>query len=417
MREGYEFLPRRFRRLGTEVLEARLLLQRTICMVGRDAAVLFYDSSRFQRRGAAPRRARVTLFGRGGVQGLDDQAHLERKAMFMRLMDEDSIDRLVRLFHLHWRDAIPRWQAQAEVELLTAAREVLTAAVCEWAGVPLSGDQVERRSNQLAALVEGAAAVGPRYWRARLARMQTNRWIINVIRHIRAGLSNPAPGTAAHVIAWQHEGGKLLPARVAAVELINVLRPTVAVARFIVFAALALHEHGHRVEQLEPRWDWNDARDLDAFVQEVRRYYPFFPVVAARVRTTFDWRGRRFQEGRRVLLDLYGTNRDPRYWGDPDEFLPERFRGLDRIDPFALIPQGGGDHHRGHRCAGEAITIALMHETLRILTGMMSYRVPEQDLRIHLGRLPARPAEGFIIDDVNFRSPVHSRAGAVWEPF
>jgi fatty-acid peroxygenase len=399
MREGYDFLPRRFARLGTDVLEARLLLQKTICVRGREAAALFYDSSKFRRRGAAPRRARVTLFGRGGVQGLDDQAHVERKAMFMRLMDETSIERLVRLFELHWRDAIERWQTRDRVELLTEAREVLTRAVCEWAAVPLPEREVERRAAQLASLIEGAAKIGPRHWRSRLARVQTNAWIMGVIKGVRSRSLRPPPGSPAYVVAWQRERGKLLPARVAAVELINLLRPTVAIARFIAFIGLALHENRGRLDQLQPAWDWSDPQDLEAFVQEVRRYYPFFPFVTAKVRTSFEWRGYQFPRGRRVILDLFGSNHHEGEWEDPEQFRPERFRGRE-LDPFTLIPQGGGDHHRDHRCAGEWITIAVMVAAARILTSEMSYRVPEQDLRVDHAEFPAGPADGFVIADV-----------------
>ncbi|MFO7562090.1 MAG: cytochrome P450 [Enhygromyxa sp.] len=399
LREGYDFLPRRFERHGTDLLEARLLLQRTICMQGREAAALFYDSSRFRRRRAAPRRARVTLFGRGAVQGLDGQAHLERKAMFMRLMDEVSIGRFVTLFELHWRDALARWQERGRVELLLGAREVLTRTVCEWASVPLPNAEVERRAEQLAAIVEGSGSIGPEHWRARLARLQVNLWIMGVIKGIRAGQLRPPPGSPAYVVAWQREGGKLLSARLAAVELVNLLRPAVAIDRYIGFAGLALHEHGERLATLEPAWSWEDPQDLEAFVQEVRRFYPFFPFAAAKVRKTFEWRGYRFARGRRVLLDIYGSNRDEREWEDPQQFKPERFRGR-AIERFVLIPQGGGDHYRDHRCAGEWLTIAVMMAAVRSLTTQMSYRVPEQDLRVDRGRIPTGPADGFVIEDL-----------------
>ena len=49
LRDGYEFVGRRARRHQADVFEARLLLQTTICMLGRDAAVVFYDEGRFQR--------------------------------------------------------------------------------------------------------------------------------------------------------------------------------------------------------------------------------------------------------------------------------------------------------------------------------------------------------------------------------
>ncbi|WP_338666250.1 hypothetical protein VQH23_25910 (plasmid) [Pararoseomonas sp. SCSIO 73927] len=65
------------------MFEARLLLRRTICMKGPEAAALLCDVDRFGRRGAMPVRIQKTLLGRGGVQGLDDAAHRHRKAMFM----------------------------------------------------------------------------------------------------------------------------------------------------------------------------------------------------------------------------------------------------------------------------------------------------------------------------------------------
>lgn len=73
--EGYDFIPSRCRRLQSDLFQVRLLLQNTICMSGEEAARLFYDESRFQRAHAAPRMLQKTLFGQGGVQGLDGAAH------------------------------------------------------------------------------------------------------------------------------------------------------------------------------------------------------------------------------------------------------------------------------------------------------------------------------------------------------
>jgi hypothetical protein len=62
-----------------------------------------------------------------------------------------------------------------------------------------------------------------------------------------------------------------------------------------------------------------------------------------------------------LMLDIYGTNHNARLWKMTEEFLPERFRQWDKI-PFNFIRQGEGDHYGNHRCAGEWITIELMHE-------------------------------------------------------
>jgi hypothetical protein len=131
-------------------------------------------------------------------------------------------------------------------------------------------------------------------------------------------------------------------------------------------------------------------------VQEVRRFYPFFPFVVARVRQAFDWQGYHFPKRRKVILDLYGTNQDARLWEQPEAFRPERFRHWDE-SPFAFIPQGGGEHQQDHRCAGEWITIELMKVALSFLTRSMTYDVPEQNLRISLSRMPAIPKSRFVI--------------------
>lgn len=138
---------------------------------------------------------------------------------------------------------------------------------------------------------------------------------------------------------------------------------------------------------------------LTPFVQEARRFFPFFPLIAAEVRKDFNWNGYQFPRGRRVLLDLYGTNHDPRIWENPDKFYPERFCSRDE-GTFDLIPQGGGSYHMNHRCAGEWVTISLMKSAVNFLTESIEYDAPQQDLHINLSRMPAIPESRFIIENV-----------------
>ncbi|MEU4383028.1 cytochrome P450 [Micromonospora echinofusca] len=395
LRDGYRFVGRRCDRHGTDIFQARLLLEPTICLRGRSAAELFYDPERFVRAGAMPKRAQRTLTGRGGVQGLDGAEHADRKAMFMSIMTPAAIRQLGQLFDDEWRARVPAWEAGGPVVLYDEIARMLTRAVCAWAGVPLADSEVHRRTAELHAMIEGPAALGLQHWRGRWGRRRGERWIGQVVERERAG-TLPAPeGSALRVIAEHRDDrGRLLPRRIAAVELLNVLRPTVAVDRFVVFAALALHDH--------PAWRQR-VRESDeateSFVQEVRRYYPFFPVAAARVRRPFDWQGHHFPRGRRVLLDLYGTNHHPALWPEPERFRPERFTGW-RGDPFALVPQGGGGHLTGHRCAGEWITIELMKRAVTNLTTTMRYDVPPQNLALSLRAMPALPPSGFLITNV-----------------
>jgi fatty-acid peroxygenase len=394
-REGYAFISNRCNSMNTDLFEARLLLQPTICMRGRDAATLFYDVERFSRHGAVPPLVRKTLFGEGGVQGLDGEAHRVRKAMFMSLVEPDAVAELAELVGALWRDQIRRWEKAGRMIVLDAASRVLTRAVCAWSGVPLPENEVAARTAELRAMVDLAAAVGLGLWRARQARSRSEQWIGELIERVRAGTLPVERDRPLAVIANYREVGAPLPANIAAVELINVLRPTMAVARFIAFAALAMHEHPEWRARLRDGTD--EEREL--FVQEVRRFYPFSPAVAARVRETFDWHGYRFPARCRVLLDLYGTDHDPRLWPEPEQFRPERFRGWGG-DAFNFIPQGGGDHHKNHRCPGEDIAIAVLKVLTRELAGAMDYQVPPQDLQVRLSRLPAQPESGVLLTDI-----------------
>jgi fatty-acid peroxygenase len=395
--EGYEFISRRCDRLGTDVFETRLRLEPTICMRGHEAARLFYDEARFERKDAAPGRLRKTLFGEGGVQGLDDEEHRRRKAMFMSMMTPHRIDELVELVREAWRRRIPVWaRTPGVVTLKHEAGAVLTEAVHAWAGVPLDPSEIGPSDWHLQGMIVGGAGLGPRYLWGRWSRARGDRAAEELIERTRAGVITPPAGTALEVIASHRDlDGALLDPAVAGVELLNVLRPTVAIDRYLVFAALALHRH----PQWRARLGEADDATLERFVQEVRRTSPFFPFTAARVRDGFEWQGYRFPTGRLVLLDLFGTNHDPRRWDDPTAFRPERFEAWDG-DAFDLIPQGGGDHDHGHRCAGEWITIEVMKAVVAELTRSMRYRVPDQDLRVARGRLPALPRSGFVIDQV-----------------
>lgn len=393
--DPYQFISRRCRRYGADLFETRLLLQRTICMTGPEAAKLFCDPDKFSRRNAAPRRVVKTLFGKGGVQGLDGEAHRPRKAMFMSLMTPARIAELASLSEALWSERAKEWEKRDRVVLYDEAREVLTRAVCAWSGVPLSEEEVAVRTAQLSAMFHDAGSLGPAHWRARAARTRAERWIEKLIQEVRSGSLKPPVESAARVVTLHRDAeDRHLDPRVAAVELINVLRPTVAVSVFVVFAAHALHLHPECRDKLLA-----DPAYLEFFIQEVRRYYPFFPAAAARVAHDFEWNGYRFRAGERVLLDLYGTNRDARTWTEPEAFQPERFAAWEG-SPFNFIAQGAGDHHRNHRCPGEWITIALMKAAVLFLVRHLHYEVPQQDLSLEMSRMPALPRSRFVMTRV-----------------
>ncbi len=395
LREGYSFIPERCRRFGSDLFETRLMLTKAVCMSGAEAAAQFYRRDRFTRRGGMPIATLTLIQDLGSVLTLDGEDHRRRKAMFLEIMGPGRLDGIAERTAEHWRASVSDWERRDEVTLFHAAHEPLCGAICAWAGLPLPGKEVAQRAREFEAMVEGTGSVGPRNWRGHALRFRNERWMRGVIRRIRAGELEVPEGSAAHVVAHhRYRDGELLPVSIAAVELINVLRPTVANARFVTYAAHAMHQVPEWRERLRGSDD-----DVELFVQEVRRFYPFIPLIGGRVIAPFSWRDHAFQQGDWVLIDLYGTNRDPRTWDEPDAFRPDRFRNR-AIGSHDMIPQGGGDHADTHRCPGEWLLIEQLKTVVRLLAREMTYDVPEQDLGIDLGRMPALPNSRFVMRNV-----------------
>ena len=396
--EGYRFIPRRCERLGSDIFTTRIMLRQAVCMRGAEAARLFYTPDRFTRRRAIPPTVLMLLQDFGSTETLDGAAHRHRKALMMSLLTPDYQTRLVACLAQAWRARFAAWPARHDVVLLREAEAALADAACRWAGVPLASGELKQRTEELAAMVDAAGSFGPRNLRAQLLRQRCERWARSLIDAVRGGRLQIDPGSALAVIAQHRDhAGRLLETKVAAVELINLLRPTVAVARFIVFGALAMHQFPEWRERLAT----GDDAVLTMFAQEVRRYYPFFPAVGGRATGDFEWKGLRFAQGDWVLLDLYGTNHHPELWPAPRRFDPERFAAW-RDDGHSLVAQGAGDYLNGHRCPGEPATVELVKSALHLLASEARYRVPRQQLHISLSRMPTQPASGMALDTRGF---------------
>ena len=398
-REPYEYISKGCRRLASDVFETRLLGRKTLCMRGRLAAQLFYNPRYFMRHGAAPEPLQKTLLGTSGIQTLDDAAHRHRKAMFLAMMSASRIAALGQAFRSELQLRAQEWSREPQIVLYDEVQRILTRCVCAWAGVPLQKDDVRKRTAQLIALFDYAGRGGVKHLRSRLARRQAEQWLGGMLEAVRHETMQAPDDSALDRIARHRDlNGELMPTQAAAVELLNVLRPSVAVSVYIVFLVHALH----RFPETRSWMPQGDEAIAEAFVQEVRRFYPFFPAVPAKVRETFRWGGYEFEAGTRALLDLHGTNHDERIWDFPEEFQPRRFLRWDG-NAFAFVPQGGGDHLQHHRCPGEWLTIELMRQALAFFTSDIDYSVPRQNLELDTRRLPAMPDSRMILSNIALR--------------
>lgn len=367
LRHGYDALDvARARHGGADTWTTRMLGRRALVVRGRRGAELFYDQTRVRRRDAVPPPLAALLFGRGAVHGLDGDAHRERKAVFLDVLRSARTDVLVAQVSddLARRFAARGADGGAARPLFDELVDAYGRAVLTWAGVSAGGREAGRLARDLAAVVDGFGFAGPAYARAWVQRVRLDRWAAGLVRRVRAGELTVADDTALHAVALG--GGRGLSPSVAGVELLNVLRPTVAVAWPASMAALEVARHPGALDGFAgPAAAEEDARRWGA-VHEARRLTPFVPALAGRLRTDVEHDGVRARAGDRIVLDVPGTMLDPAWWTDPEAFVPERYHGAPP-DPFAFVPQGGGDPGDGHRCPGEPLTVGLVRVTLERL--------------------------------------------------
>jgi fatty-acid peroxygenase len=299
------------------------------------------------------------------------------------------------MFEEEWQLSSRQWDKKNQIILFDEASKILFTTACKWAGVPLDKSKARQKSQDMSAMIDAFGATGPRHWKGRCARNRIECWANSLLNDVRSGRITASKGTALYAIAWHKDHrNKLLHPKMAAIELINILRPITAIATYITFEALALHTYPQYREKLKQEPDYRTM-----FVQEVRRFYPFSPFLGAKVRNPITKFEHDFKKGDQVFLDIYGINHDKKSWKDPNMFRPEHFKGRDE-NSFDFIPQGGGDYKMGTRCPGEWITIELMKASLKLLVNIPQYEVPLQDFSYCLNRIPTIPKSRFIMTNI-----------------
>lgn len=392
LRRGYLALPREHRdHGGADVFETSVLGRRAVVLRGRDGARMFYDPDVVEREGAVPAPLANLLFGRGAVYGTDGASHASRKRMFLDILDDGRVADLAATIGRDLERRVESWPGRTVV-VFDEFVEVYGAAVQAWAGVVAEPTRIRRASRRLAAIVDGFGGAGRAYARAWAARLWADRWAERLVVGARGGRPEVRPDSVLALIATGP--GADLDSRLAGVELLNILRPTVAVAWPATFLAREITRF--------PQWRelLSDPGSRVSFGHEVRRTCPFVPALAGRARRAARIGGTTVEPGDLVVLDVPGTNHHPAHWDEAERFLPERFDEV-MPDPFAFVPQGGGDPTTGHRCPGEPLTVRILSETAGVLA-QLDYE-PVADTSHDPTRIPTLPARGLPVRVVGGR--------------
>ncbi|HIZ71395.1 MAG TPA: cytochrome P450 [Candidatus Atopostipes pullistercoris] len=378
---------------GAPVAKAEAFTKKLYVIYGSDAAQKFYDPKNFKREGAMPDLVIKTLFGEDGVQTLDGEEHHHRKNIFMDLMAPDRMDDYHKILDEKMTAALEA--EQGTFELFSLTRRVLFETVTEWSGINLdhlSDEEIDDLSKYQISMISGTFTSTVDHLKGVEDRKRSERWARKLIQSAR---EHPVPGkenVALYAFAQATDlDGELLPLDVAAVELLNIIRPTLALTVWAALMGHALFSRSDIYDQLKDNFD----ELQDSFIHEMRRYYPFFPAVPGISLQDVEIDGYLIPEGSWVALDLYGTNHDARTIDQPEEFKVDRYKGdTERIsyeEEYEMIAQGGGEFRSMHRCAGEWITL----HTLRVLSDHLvnkyEFSVPEQDFEIPMNQFPTYP--------------------------
>ena len=416
---GYDFGSRIWRRVrgGARSAPMRLLGDDTIFVRGAEGVELFYDEERIARHGAMPAIVQETLFGHGSVHSLDREDHRHRKATFVDVLYDDAqVERLLPLLEREWQGELSAWiEGSSRRSAYEAGVGALGRSIMRWAGLPGTPAAKTRWSARLAQIVDGfGAPYSPSFAFAWANRRWSDRHAQRLIEAVRADALSAEKGTALHEWAWHRDrDGDLLPAQTAGIELQNSIRPMVAAARFVAYAAKELHDR--------PQWRRRIAAETaergslvsgplaTAFAQEVRRTALFVPMLPGWAITDIELDGQRVAAGGRVVLDIVGTDTDEHAWTNPGAFDPERFVGVEDYEALtAFIPHGGADVATGHRCPGEKLTIAGLAASIAAMSDPR-VSILGDGLDVNRRRLPTKPASGGRVRaaDAPARCPFH----------
>ncbi|KAL1427953.1 hypothetical protein MTO96_017072 [Rhipicephalus appendiculatus] len=136
--------------------------------------------------------------------------------------------------------------------------------------------------------------------------------------------------------------------------------------------------------------DIKQLKYLDCVIKEALRLYPPIPLIARELGEDLSFGDVTIPKGAVSIVLIYFMHRHPRFFAQPDAFLPERFLQEER-HPFLYIPFASG----ARNCIGQKFAqledkILLAHIMRRFTVHSM---IPNEDLQMSL-ELVLRPTQG-----------------------
>ncbi|CAG9771773.1 unnamed protein product [Ceutorhynchus assimilis] len=148
------------------------------------------------------------------------------------------------------------------------------------------------------------------------------------------------------------------------------------VSSAITFSLLMISEHpevqdklikeqleifGSNLTSVTPTYkELNEMKYLDLVIKETLRLFPSVPYFGRRLAQDTEFKGNLYPKGINVMIFPFAFHRNPKYFPEPEKFIPERFVDLSSKYPYAYTPFSAGPRN----CIGQKFAMLEMLSTI-----------------------------------------------------
>lgn len=319
-----------------------------------------------------------------GVLTTEDPPHLQRRRILQPAFHRARVAGYARAMVAEAERAGDAWSQRAEIDAGVEMTRLTLAVV----GTSLFGAEVGDAAATIAAVIASVAnrggklqpflaALAPLLIALRGASLRPTTFVFGRERAALEGVVDPIVAAGrrsttaqlaergdllAMLLEARDEAGRPLSDDDIRNELITmVLAGHETTASALTWAWYLLARHPHAAQRMHAELDEvlggrapgvEDVPCLpytSAVFNEALRLYPPASAFGRRPLVDVVLGGYRIAKGTSVFVSPYVTHRNPRYFPDPDAFVPERWLAGDPPPRFAFFPFGGGSK----MCIGE----------------------------------------------------------------
>ncbi|HEY1687324.1 MAG TPA: cytochrome P450 [Solirubrobacteraceae bacterium] len=315
------------------------------------------------------------LLGSNSLLGIDEDQHMQQRKLLLPPFKGQRMRGYESLIAEIAAAEIDSWPEEVEFETAKPLQRITLRAILR-AVFGAEGASLASLEELLPAWTELATKLVLAPWlqrnlgpRSRWARFQVLRAEIDAILDglIAAAKADPQleqrPDVLALMVQAHHEDGSSMSNPEIRDQLITMLvAGHETTANSLSWAVERLRRHPDVLARLVEEVDAGGKELREASIREVQRTRPVIAFAGRIVRKRFVLGGYSLPLGTRVLLAACLTHYDPKLFGHPERFDPDRF--LDTAPgTYEWIPFGGGIR----RCIGASFAHMEMDVVLRVL--------------------------------------------------